>query len=125
MSGKTSKRLESRLKRRQRVRARIRGTAARPRLCVFRSNKHVYAQVIDDDARSTLAAASTLSPDLAKAEGVSRGKTGAQAVGELVARRCLEKGISAVVFDRNGFIYRKNGVVATLAEGARKAGLQF
>ncbi len=125
MSNNTSVRQVSRLKRQQRVRAHIKGTTARPRLCVFRSNKHVYAQVIDDDLRSTLAAASSLSPEFKSGEGKKTGKPAAEAVGLLIAKLCVEKGISEVVFDRNGFIYKKNGLIATLAEGARKGGLKF
>lgn len=125
MSNKTSGRMISRRKRQQRVRAHIKGCECRPRLCVFRSNKHVYAQVIDDDTRSTLASASSLSPEFKTGEGKKTGKPAAEAVGLLIAKRCAEKGITQVVFDRNGFIYKKNGLIATLADGARKGGLKF
>jgi large subunit ribosomal protein L18 len=121
----TSVRGRGRLKRQQRVRARVKGTGERPRLCIFRSNKHIYAQVVDDKKGATLAAVSSLSPDFKTTGGKGGGKKTALAVGELIARRCSEKGISQVVFDRNGFLYRKGGVVATLAEGARKGGLSF
>lgn len=125
MSNQTSARTVSRQKRQQRVRAHIKGCESRPRLCVFRSNKHVYAQVIDDDQRATLVSASSLSPEFKAGEGKKSGKPAAEAVGLLVAKRCAEKGITQVVFDRNGFIFKKNGLIATLAEGARKGGLKF
>lgn len=113
----------ARLKRKMRVRAKVRGTAERPRLCVYRSNAHLYAQVINDETGSTLAAASTLSPEL-KGQGL-RGKKAAEMLGELIARKAKESGIEKVVFDRNGYIYLKGGVIATLADSARKGGLVF
>ena len=104
-------------------RKRTEGNAERPRLCVFRSARHVYAQVINDDASSTLVAASTIEPSLEKLlQGLSK-KDQAKAVGKEVAKRCREKGIEKVVFDRNGFIY--HGRVSSLADGAREGGLQF
>jgi large subunit ribosomal protein L18 len=112
---------------RQRIKARIRkklaGTTARPRLAVFRSQSHIYAQVIDDDAGRTLATASSLDKEL-KA-GMKRGgnTAAAQAVGKLVAQRAQEKGVTAVVFDRGGFQY--HGRVKALADAAREAGLKF
>jgi large subunit ribosomal protein L18 len=122
---KTAAKTVSRLKRKMRVRAHVRGTEERPRLSVFRSNKHIYAQVINDRDGKTLVAASSLSPEFKATEGTKSGKEAALAVGELVARKAIEKGVDVVVFDRNGFIYRKNGLIATLAEGARKGGLKF
>ncbi|GIW40101.1 MAG: 50S ribosomal protein L18 [Candidatus Binatia bacterium] len=115
-------RQEARRRRQRRVRKRIRGTDERPRLCVFRSNRHIYAQVISDERGVTLAAASSLSPEL---RGEIRGLTRETAakVGALVAKRCLEKGIEKVVFDRNGFRY--HGRVQALADAAREAGLKF
>jgi large subunit ribosomal protein L18 len=112
-----------RLKRHRRVRYKVSGTADRPRLAVFRSEKHIYAQLIDDDAGHTLAAASTLDAGLR-----GEGKTGAnveaaKAVGALIAERAKEKGVTSVVFDRGGFQY--HGRVQQLADAARQGGLQF
>lgn len=125
MSNKTSKRTVSRLKRKKRIRARIRGSDEQPRLCVFRSTKHIYAQIINDKTGVTLAAASSLTPELRKEAGDASGNKAATLVGKLIGERCKEKGIEKVVFDRNGFIYKKKGRIAMLAEGARKAGLKF
>ena len=112
-----------RLKRHKRVRAHISGTPARPRLDVFRSSKNIYAQVIDDEVGHTLAAASTLDAEVkAQLEGKNK-KEAANLVGEIVARRALDKGVKEVVFDRGGYLY--TGRVAEVAEGARKAGLEF
>lgn len=113
-------------KRHARVRAKIRGNAERPRLCVFRSLSHVYAQVIDDEASRTLVSASCLDPAIAtsKAKQAKKGKIGvAGEVGSLVGNRAKEHGITKVVFDRAGYQYQ--GRVKALAEGARKAGLEF
>ena len=110
----------ARAKRQIRVRAKISGTASCPRLNVFRSSKHIYAQIIDDVAGVTLAAASSLDKDF---EGNGGNKEGAFKVGELIAKKALEKGIKAVVFDRAGFLY--HGRVAELAAGARNGGLNF
>ena len=109
-----------RLKRHQRVRAKISGTAERPRLNVFRSEKNIYAQVIDDVNGVTLCSASSLDKAI---EGFGGNKTAARAVGKLVAQRAKDKGIDVVVFDRGGYLY--HGRVAELAEGAREGGLQF
>jgi large subunit ribosomal protein L18 len=109
-------------KRRQvRVRNRIRGTDTRPRLCVFRSAKHIYAQVISDEAGTTLVSASTMSADLRG--GAGKKIDAAKRVGEVVAKKCLEKSISQVVLDRNGFLY--HGRIKALADAAREAGLKF
>jgi large subunit ribosomal protein L18 len=110
-------------RRHRRIRKKVNGTTERPRLCVFRSNKHIYAQVIDDTAQHTLAAASTLESDL-KGE-LSSGSTrdASAAVGKLVAKRALSKGIAKVVFDRGGNLY--HGRIKALAEAAREAGLDF
>jgi large subunit ribosomal protein L18 len=115
-------RRESRIRRHRRVRKKIHGTAERPRLAVFRSNKHVVAQVIDDDAGRTLAAASTAEADL---RGAGSGSTveAAARIGTLVAERAKAAGIDQVVFDRGGFIY--HGRIAALAGAARDAGLEF
>ncbi|MDR7080466.1 large subunit ribosomal protein L18 [Neobacillus niacini] len=111
----------SRKKRHARVRSKLSGTAARPRLNVFRSNKHVYAQVIDDMSGVTLVSASTMEKDL-NLESTSNLEA-AKLVGELVAKRAVEKGISAVVFDRGGYLY--HGRIQALADAARENGLQF
>ena len=111
-------------KRHRRLRRHLNGTAQRPRLAVFRSNNHIYAQVIDDEAQNTLCAASTLDKDLRtslKADGSSCDAS--NAVGDLVAKRALAKGIQQVVFDRGGNLY--HGRVQALADAAREAGLQF
>ena len=110
----------ARVKRHYRVRNKISGTAERPRLNVFRSAKHIYAQLIDDVNGVTLAAASTVENGF---EGYTGNKEAARKVGNTLAQRALEKGISAVVFDRGGYIY--HGRVSELAEGAREGGLKF
>lgn len=116
-------RKEIRLKKHKRVRKNVFGTAERPRLAVFRSLNHIYAQVINDELGVTLAAASSLDPEF-KATGFSGGNIeGASKVGELVAKRALEKGVSDVVFDRGGNLY--HGRIAAIAEAAREAGLNF
>ena len=109
-----------RLKRHKRVRGKISGTAERPRLAVYRSNAHISAQIIDDENGVTLVSANTYEKSF---EGTGSNKEAARKVGEIVAKRALEKGISAVVFDRGGYIY--HGRVSELAEGAREAGLKF
>jgi large subunit ribosomal protein L18 len=105
-----------------RVRKQVNGSAARPRLAVFRSNQHIYAQVIDDTKQQTLVAASTVDKDLKKVENGGN-SAAATAVGKLVAERALAKGIKQVVFDRGGNLY--HGRVKALAEAARAAGLDF
>jgi large subunit ribosomal protein L18 len=109
-------------RRHARIRRRVSGSSEKPRLAVFRSNQHIYAQIIDDTAQHTLVAASTVEPTV-KAKGGTSTKEGAAAVGELLAKRAQEKGISQVVFDRGGKLY--HGRVAALAEAAREAGLSF
>jgi large subunit ribosomal protein L18 len=112
--------LEGRARRKLRIRKKASGTAARPRLTVFRSNKQIYAQVVDDASGSTLASACSLG----LARGDESGKrVAAEQVGVAVAAVCLEKGIKQVLFDRNGYIY--HGRVKALADGARKGGLEF
>jgi large subunit ribosomal protein L18 len=109
--------------RKERIRKKVSGTAARPRLSIYRSLSHLYAQVVDDSVGQTLVFASTLSPELKGAlEDVDK-KGAAKKVGELVAKKCLEKDIKAVVFDRNGLPY--HGRIAAAADGARAGGLQF
>lgn len=113
-----------RLKRKKRVRKTVRGTAERPRLSVFRSARHIYAQIIDDDSASTLVGSSSMSKDLQSGIENNGGNCrGAALVGEQIAKKALEKGIKRVVFDRNGFLY--HGRVKTLAEAAREHGLEF
>ncbi len=114
---------QDRKKRHQRVRRKVKGTAATPRLCVYRSLNNIYAQVIDDEKGNTLAAASTLDKEL---KGTLEGKTKneqAKMVGELVAKKAMAKGVENVVFDRGGYLY--TGRVQSLADGAREAGLKF
>lgn len=108
---------------RRRIRGKISGTAERPRLAVFRSTKHIYAQAIDDLQGKTLAAASTLDGEAKVEEGASRKVAAAKAVGELIAKRLTEKGVRKVIFDRGGFVY--HGRVKALADAARKHGLEF
>ncbi len=112
-----------RIKRHRRVRKNITGCAERPRLNVYRSNAQIYAQVIDDVAGNTIAAASTLEKDIAsQVKGMNK-TDAAKLVGEIVGKRAVEKGVTTVVFDRGGYIY--TGRVAALADGAREAGLNF
>jgi large subunit ribosomal protein L18 len=111
----------ARKRRHFRVRKKVRGTAARPRLAVFRSNKHIYAQVIDDIAGRTVVSASTMEPDGPK--GSAGSVAAAKAVGERIGERAKGAGIDSVVFDRGGFKY--HGRVAAIADGARSAGLEF
>ena len=111
----------ARLRRHKRVRKVINGTSARPRLCVFRSLKNIYAQIIDDVAGKTIVSASTLEGEL---KGITGGnKAAAREVGKLVAKKALEQGISKVVFDRGGYLY--HGRITELADGAREGGLKF
>ena len=114
---------ETRLKRHFRIRNKVVGTMERPRLNVFRSASHIYAQIIDDSTGTTLISASTLDEAITKTVKTTGNIAGAKAVGELIAKRALEKGISSVVFDRGGYIY--HGRVKQLAESAREKGLQF
>ena len=109
-----------RLKRHVRVRAKVSGTPECPRLCVFRSEMHIYAQIIDDVNRVTLCSASSVEKDF---EGLGSNKEAARKVGKTVAERAKAKGIDTVVFDRGGYVY--HGRVAELAEGAREGGLEF
>lgn len=111
-----------RLRKHLRVRKKISGTAECPRLCVFRSNANIYAQIIDDSKGVTLVSASTLDKAYQAAEDADK-TAAAKAVGKLLGERASEKGIDTVVFDRSGYIY--HGRIAALADGAREAGLQF
>ena len=112
-----------RAKKHMKIRNRFSGTAERPRLAVFRSNSHVYAQVIDDVAGKTIVSASTLEKDIKAELKNTDDIEAATKVGDVVAKRALEKGIKAVVFDRGGYIY--HGKVKALADAARDAGLEF
>ena len=114
---------DARKRRHERVRKRVTGTASRPRLCVFRSLNHIYAQVIDDEAGSTISCASTLDADIKNGSGEKNKKKMAELVGSLIAKRAQEKGIKQVVFDRGGYKYQ--GRVKALADAARGAGLRF
>ena len=115
---------EARLRRKKRVRKKIKGTPEVPRLSVFKSARHIYAQVIDDTSAKTLIEASSLSKDLRpQIEDKGGNSKGAAIVGEQIAKRALEKGISRVVFDRSGFLY--HGRIRVLAEAAREHGLKF
>lgn len=118
-----NKKIAGRIRRKRSIRKRISGTAQRPRLSVYRSSQHIYAQVVDDVSGATLATASSLSPEIrTQAEGKKKTEM-AGLVGRLVAERCLAKDIEQVVFDRNGFIY--HGRVKAVAEAAREGGLKF
>ena len=116
-----SQKTESRIRRHRRVRKKVRGTAARPRLTVFRSSKHVYAQLVDDAAGRTIASASTI--EVGERAGATSTVDAAKAVGRRLGERAKAAGIEAVVFDRGGFRY--HGRVAGVADGARDAGLKF
>ena len=116
-------RLKGRQARHRRIRKKISGTSLRPRLAVFRSARHIYAQAIDDSAGSTLAASSTLTIQKSLKKTYTGNKEAAKAVGADVAKKLIEKSISTVVFDRGGFVY--HGRVQALADGAREAGLNF
>jgi large subunit ribosomal protein L18 len=114
---------EARERRHERIRRYLRGTAGRPRLNVFRSLQHIYAQVVDDDLGYTLVAASTLDPELrGQLEGLNKSQQAAR-VGKLVAQRALARGLKQVIFDRGGYPY--HGRVKALADGAREGGLEF
>jgi large subunit ribosomal protein L18 len=123
MSISINQRLSGRDRRKVRVRKRIFGTDVRPRLSVFRSAKHIYAQVIDDTTGQTLACAGTLGKSATTAEGDKRAQ--AAAVGKAIAEACAAKQIESVVFDRNGYRYQGRGRLQALAEAARAGGLKF
>lgn len=116
-------RREARKARHRRIRKRVQGTAARPRIAVFRSHQHIYAQLVDDEVGRTLAAASTLDPELREQVKGMKPVEAARLVGETLARRSLAAGHVRVVFDRGGYLY--HGRVQALAEGARSGGLEF
>ncbi|MCI8771507.1 MAG: 50S ribosomal protein L18 [Lachnospiraceae bacterium] len=120
---KKQSRAEVRVKKHMKIRNRLSGTADRPRLAVFRSNNHMYAQIIDDTAQNTLVSASTLQKEVKDGLAKTNNVEAASKLGEVIAKRALDKGINTVVFDRGGFIYQ--GKIKALAEAAREAGLQF
>ncbi|NPA95138.1 MAG: 50S ribosomal protein L18 [Thermodesulfobacteria bacterium] len=123
MKRTTNPKVKARYKRKLRIRKKIFGTESRPRLSVFRSNRHIFAQIIDDNKGVTLVATSSFSPELKNKE-VEGGKVGmAQEVGRLIAQKAKAKGIKEVVFDRSGYLF--HGRVKALAEGAREEGLVF
>jgi len=121
--GSMNIRQQARLKRKKRIRKKIYGTTERPRLSVFRSSRHIYAQIIDDTAGRTLVAASTVDQQTKEAPKFKNKVAAANFVGKIVGERALNQGIKKVVFDRNGFLY--HGRVKSLSEGARKTGLVF
>ena len=122
--GSTKTRKQARLKRKKRIRKKVEGTTQCPRLSVFRSARHVYAQIIDDSQGITVAAASTLETQLMKEVPKFENKVAAAGyIGKLIGERAIEKGIKKVVFDRNGFLY--HGRVKAVSEGAREVGLVF
>ncbi len=121
--GNTSQRLVSRLKRKKRIRKNIFGSQARPRMSVFRSAKHIYAQIIDDTDGATLVSASTVDKEFVDLKVEGKKVDIAKAVGGLIGKRALDKGITKVVLDRNGFLY--HGRIKALSDGAREAGLNF
>jgi large subunit ribosomal protein L18 len=116
-------RSEIREKKHKKIRNRFSGTAERPRLAVFRSNNHIYAQIIDDTVGNTLVAASTMEKEIKASVEKTNDVAAAAAVGTAIAKKALDKGITEVVFDRGGFIYQ--GKIQALADAAREAGLQF
>ena len=121
--GNTAQRLKARLKRKKRIRKNIFGNQDRPRLSVFRSSKHIYAQIVDDIKGSTLVSASTLDKEFKKEKVEGKKVEIAKAVGNLIGKRALDQGIKKVVLDRNGFLY--HGRIKSLSDGAREAGLNF
>ena len=121
--GSLSLRKKARLKRKKRIRKKLSGTKEQPRLSVFRSSRHIYAQIIDDTAGHTLVAASSMEKDVKEQPKFENKVSVANFVGKLLGKRAVEKGISKVVFDRNGFLY--HGRVKAVSDGAREAGLKF
>ncbi|MBU0513241.1 MAG: 50S ribosomal protein L18 [Proteobacteria bacterium] len=121
--GKTNARTMARLRRQKKVRKKIRGTAERPRLSVFRSTRHIYAQLVDDESGRTIAGVSTLTASVGAKLPSGGNVEAAKRVGRAVAAKAKEKGVTRVVFDRNGFLY--HGRVKALAEAAREGGLEF
>ncbi len=123
MANKTATKRISRLKRKRRIRKGITGTKERPRLSVFRSSNHIYAQIIDDEKQTTLVSASTCDKEFKDTGAKGGNREAGVAVGKIIGKRALDKGIKQVVFDRNGFLY--HGRIKSLSDGAREAGLKF
>jgi large subunit ribosomal protein L18 len=121
--GTLNSKTQARLKRKKRIRKKLVGTEKRPRLCVFRSAKHIYAQVIDDSHGQTLVAVSSIEKSVRQNPETKNKVAAASYVGKIIGQRALEKGVKKVVFDRNGFLY--HGRVKAVSEGAREAGLEF
>ena len=121
--GSLNQKTQARLKRKKRIRKNLIGSTDRPRLCVFRSAKHIYAQVIDDSIGQTLAAASSTEKAVREKLESKNKVADANAVGQMIGQRAIEKGIKQVVFDRNGFLY--HGRIKAVSDGAREAGLKF
>ncbi len=121
--GALNLRTQARLKRKKRIRKNLIGTTDRPRLCVFRSARHIYAQVIDDSLGQTLVTASSMEKAVRQDSKAKNKVTAATTVGKMIGQRALEKGVKQVVFDRNGFLY--HGRIKAVSEGAREAGLKF
>lgn len=119
----TNLRAVNRIKRQARIRKKVKGTPQQPRLSVFRSAKHIYAQVIDDTAGATIVTASSVEKDVKAQSKFESKRALAEYVGKLIAKRAMDKGIKKVVFDRNGFLY--HGRVKSISDGAREAGLKF
>jgi large subunit ribosomal protein L18 len=119
---KTSDKKKIRFKRKLKIRAKVKGTPERPRLCVFKSNANIFVQIIDDTNGKTLVSVSTVDKDLAK-ENLSANVTSAKRIGELIAKKAISKNIKKVVFDRSGYLY--HGKIKVLADAAREAGLEF
>lgn len=119
---RTDEKKKVRFKRKRRIRSRVNGTAERPRLAVFRSNQHIYVQLVDDVKASTMVSASTLEEEL-RAQKLRPTIDGAKTIGNLIAKRALAKNINEVVFDRGGYLY--HGRIKALAEAAREGGLKF
>jgi large subunit ribosomal protein L18 len=121
--GATNKKVLARFRRKQSIRKKIAGTSTKPRLSVYRSNKHIYAQLIDDTSGRTIVAASTLDEAVRSASDPKNKRERSSLVGKLIGERALEKGCKQVVFDRNGFLY--HGRIKAVSDGAREAGLKF
>ncbi len=121
--GIVQQKLTGRLRRHRRVRKRVSGTPERPRLCVFRSNRYLYAQIVDDEGGRTLVAATSADPELTIENGSRHSVSAAKAMGILIGTRAKAAGIKQIVFDRGGYIY--HGRIRAVAEGAREAGLEF
>ena len=121
--GTMNLRSQARLKRKKRIRKKLVGTNDQPRLCVFRSAKHIYAQVVDDSLGQTLAAASSLEKTVRESSESKNKLSAANTVGKIIGQRALEKGVKKIVFDRNGFLY--HGRIKAVSDGAREVGLKF